>query len=150
LTPSNILFGSFLANSWSAPETNLGPLDPPSTTIGQRARTWFFSVKDQAYLSHGVLVEFGFAQDLTLARLIPQGHEFYRLTPYCRNGIFFVDSPQPPRREQVLSNVFLPSFSWAGRHQFKVGSDLDRLNYRQNNRRTGYELWGLEGYLLQR
>jgi hypothetical protein len=40
LTPGNILFASFLANSWNAPETGLGPLDPPPTTSDQRVRTW--------------------------------------------------------------------------------------------------------------
>ena len=150
LTPSQILFGSFLMNSFTAPETNLGPLDPPSTTIGQRARTWFFSVKDQAYLARDTLLEFGFAQDRTFARLIPQGQALYRLTPNGRAGNFYVDSTETSRRDQFLSNLFLPSFQWAGRHQFKIGSDLDRVSYQQNTRRTGYELWGLDGYLLHR
>jgi outer membrane receptor protein involved in Fe transport len=149
LTPSNVLFGSFLVNAWSAPETGLGALDPPSTTINQRTRTWFFSVKDQIYLPHGTLLEVGFGEDRTFARQIPQGNAFYEITPNRRAGNYFVDSTQTARRDQLISNLFLPSFHLAGTHQLKLGTDFDRLNFDQQARRTGYDLFGLGGYLLR-
>jgi hypothetical protein len=149
LTPANILFASFLANAWSARETGLGPLDPPSTTLSQRTRTWFYSVKDQIYLSHGVLLELGFGEDRVFGRRIPQGHDFYEITPFGHRGNAFADVTQTSRRDQFLANLFLPAFQLAGRHQLKIGSDLDRLNFSQQAVRTGYEIFGLSGDLIQ-
>ena len=77
--------------------------------------TWFFSVKDQVYLAHDALLEFGFAQDRTFARLIPQGQAMYQITPNGHAGNFYVDSTQTSRRDQFLANLFLPSLQWAGR-----------------------------------
>ena len=150
LTPGNILFGSFLVNNWRAPKTGLGALDPPSTTIDQRSRTWFFSLKDQIYVARGTMLEVGIAQDRTFGRMIPQGNEFYRITPNGHGGNFFVDSTATSRRDQLLTNLFLPSFRLAGMHQLKVGDDFDRLSYGQLFRRTGYETYGLGGWLIRR
>jgi hypothetical protein len=150
LTPSNILFASFLVNAWSAPQTGLGALDPPSTTLGQRTRTWFYSVKDQIYFAHGVLLELGFGEDRVFARRIPQGHDDYEILPFGHRGNAFTDLTQESRRDQFLTNLFLPSFHLGGRHQLKTGLDLDRLHFTQLARRTGFELFGLDGSLLQR
>jgi hypothetical protein len=150
LTPANILFASFLANAWTAPETGLGVLDPPETTLGQRSRTWFYSLKDQIYLPHGVLVELGFGEDRVFGRRIPQGHDFYEITPFGHRGNAFTDLTQTSRRDQFLANLFLPAFHLGGRHQVKIGSDLDRLHFTQRAVRTGYEIFGIQGELLQR
>jgi hypothetical protein len=150
LKPGNILFGSFLVNQWSAPETGLGALDPPSTTIGQRTRTWFFSLKDQIYLTRGTLLELGIAQDRTFARAIPQGTEFYQIKPAGHNGNYFLNSTIRSRRDQFVSNLFLPAFHLAGTHQLKVGDDFDRLHFEESSRRTGYENYGLSGLLIRR
>ena len=150
LTPASILFAEFLVNYWNAPGTGLGALDPHSTTLNRRSRTWFFSLKNQIYLAPGTLLEYGFAQDRTFARQIPQGHDSYIFTPYGRRGNFFIDSTQTSRRDQFMANLFLPSFHLAGAHQLKTGIDLDRLNYWQDIRRTGYELYGISGNLLSK
>ena len=73
LTPSNLLFASFLANSWNAPGWGLSAMDPYSVTINRRSRTWFFSVKDQIYLARDAMLEFGYAENRTFGRRIPQG-----------------------------------------------------------------------------
>jgi hypothetical protein len=148
LTPGNILFASFLVNTWNAPKTGLGALDPPSTTNNQRTRTWFFSVKDQIYLSHEMLLEVGLGEDRTFARQIPQGDALYQLSPNGRSGNFFVNSMQQSQRTQLVANLFLPAVRRAGRHQWKIGVDFNRLNYEQQVHRTGYEVFGLAGYLL--
>ena len=148
LTPGNILFASFLVNAWNAPRTGLGVLDPPETTLGQRTRTWFFSVKDQIYLTHGALLELGFGQDRTFVRRIPQGHAFYEITPFGHRGNAFTDLTRQTRRDQFLANLFLPAFQLAGRHQLKAGSDLDRLHFTQFAARTGFEVYGLAGTCL--
>jgi hypothetical protein len=150
LAPGNILFATFLVNAWSAPKTGLGALDPPSTTLGQRTRTWFYSLKDQIYLPHGALLELGFGEDRVFTRRIPQGHDFYQIRPLGHLGNFFTDLTQSSRRDQFLSNLFLPAFHLAGRHQLKSGFDLDRTDFHQIAIRTGFDTYGLNGALLHR
>src|SRR5579885_3300763 len=76
--------------------------------------------------------------------------DYYQITPFGHRGNYYVDGVQTSRRDQLLANLFLPSFHLAGGHQLKLGMDLDRLAYSQDFRRTGYELFGLSGELLQR
>lgn len=148
VTPGNILFSDFLIGYENAPHTGLGFLDPLPTTITRRDRQWFTAVKDQIYLARGTLLEVGYANNRTFTRQIPQGHELYLIRPTGRQGNYFVDSAQNARRDQLLANLFLPSFRLAGTHQIKTGADIDRLDYGQQARRTGYERFRLAGTLL--
>jgi len=150
LTPSNLLFASFLVNTWNAPGWGLSALDPPSSTINRRSRNWFFSVKDQAYLAAGTLVEFGYAETRTFARQIPQGGDPYVIAPYGRQGNYFVDSTQTASRKQWLANLFLPAAQRWGEHRIKAGIDVDRSRYRQSARRTAVDYYGLAGNLIRR
>ena len=150
LTPSNILFTGLLFNYWNARRTGLSALDPPETTVDRRSRQYFFNVRDQIYFHRGVLLEVGYAANRTLGRETPQGHDLYLLTPQGRRGNFFADAKREARRDQWLANLFLPQFTWLGTHQLKVGIDLDRLNYWQDVRRTGFENYRTDGTLLHR
>ena len=150
VTPGNILFTDFLVNYLNAPNTGLGALDPLSTTIDRRSREYFVSVKDQIYLARGTLLEIGFADNRTFGRIIPQGQGLYVLTPTGRQGYYYADSTQNSQRKQFLSNLFLPSFHLAGTHQLKTGVDLDRLDYSQDIRRTGFENLDLAGRLIRK
>ncbi len=148
ITPSNILFADFLVNFNFQGRVGLGVLDPVSTTTSDRAREYFYSVKDQIYLGHGAMIEFGFAQNRFFERVIPQGSDLYVLSPEGRSGNYFVDSTTTSSRDQLLVDGYLPAFSWLGAHQVKAGVDADRLDYTGNFRRTGYEEIGLAGYVL--
>jgi hypothetical protein len=149
LTPSNILFADFLMNYRFAPETGLDVLDPLSTTTDQRSRTWFFSAKDQIYLTRGMLVEFGIAEDRNFLRVIPQGDAFYDISPFGKSGNYYADSTQKASRAQFLANLFLPAVERAGHHQWKAGVDLDRLNYWQQFARTGINIYDQTGALVR-
>ena len=149
VTPSNILYAGFLTNYWFAPHTGLGALSPLETTVDRRSRQWFFDVKDQLYLRRGALLEIGYGANRTFAREIPQGHETLMLTPEGKRGNDFVDATRKAGRDQFLANLFLPSLELAGGHQFKVGVDLDRLNYWQDTRRTSYENFRADGALTR-
>jgi outer membrane receptor protein involved in Fe transport len=149
ITPANILFADFLFNYQRSTGFGLSVLNPPSTTLEQRGRTWFVGLKDQIYIARGTLLELGFAEMLTYARQIPQGIGTYIITPNGTQGYNFVDSNQNSRRTQLLTNLFLPSWRLAGTHQLKMGIDVDRTDYFQNTSRTGYDLYGVAGNLLR-
>jgi len=150
LRPGNILYGSFLVNHLNVSNSGLGPLDPFSTTIDRQSRSWFYSLKDQIYLGHGVLFEVGYGENRTLAVQVPQGDGLYLLTSSGREGNYFVYSRQTSERKQLLSNLTLPPLTLLGRHQLKAGIDVDTLEYGQEAHRTGYEQFNAAGLLLWR
>ncbi len=150
LTPSHILHVGLLASQWNAARTGLSALDPRETTIDKRTRQWFAHVKDQIYFSRGLLLEYGYAANRTFGRDIPQGEEMLRYTAFGKRGNHFTDSQRSASRDQILTNVFLPSFQLAGSHQIKTGADLNRTSYWQDVRRTGFEQFNEFGVRLFR
>jgi hypothetical protein len=149
LTPSNILFVDYLVNYTLFPENGLAALNPASTTTDQRARIFFVSAKDQIYLTRGMLLEVGLALNSGYMRSSPQGSAPYGITPFGNQGNYYINSAERSRREQFLANLFLPSFEWHGHHQWKTGTDLDRLNYWQNVDRTGIDVYNVAGMLAR-
>lgn len=139
LAPSNILRAGLLVNSWTAQRTGLSALDPMETTVDRRSHQWFAHVKDQVFFGRGAIVEFGVAANRTFGREIPQGSEFLLLTPDGKRGNFFSNARRHAGRDQAIANLFLPPIHAAGSHQIKAGIDLDRVNYWQDVRRTGFE-----------
>lgn len=150
LTASQILHTGFLVNVFTAPRTGLSALEPMEATIDRRRRQYFFYVKDQIYLTSKALLEIGFATNRTFGREIPQGHGLYELTAYGRGGNYYVDAVRKSARDQITANGFLPAFERWGHHQVKAGLDLNRLNYWQDVRRTGYLNFSERGSLLRR
>src|SRR5690606_8615767 len=108
--------------------------------VDKHGRQMFLSLKDQIYLGRGMLVEIGYGRNRARADDRPQGSAFYIMTPDGRAGNHYLTSVQHSGRDQALVNAFLPSFEFAGSHQFKIGGDFNRLEYRQDARRTGYEM----------
>ena len=150
MTDTNQIFVSLLYNSSRAGGAGLGALDPYSTTTDRRSHTWFTSFKHSKYFHGGAVLEWGYAEDRTLGRQIPQGSAPYLITPFGRTGNFFVDSTEDSSRKQLIVNYSPRAYHFAGAHQIKAGIDLDRLNYTARNSRTEYENWGLDGELLNR
>ena len=150
VTDSNTLRAGVLTSGANTQYTGLGPLDPIETTRDTRFRQYFFHVKNQLYLQPGLLFEAGYAQNRTFGRETPQGSKALVFTPFGRTGNWFVDGSRWTNRHQWLTSVLLPSFTWHGEHQVKAGADLNRLEYRQDVRRTGFERQGLDGRLLRR
>ncbi|HUQ94316.1 MAG TPA: carboxypeptidase regulatory-like domain-containing protein, partial [Bryobacteraceae bacterium] len=139
LTSSNILTVGSLVNVWYAPRTGLGALNPVETTVDRRSRQYFTYIKDQIYFSRGAVVEFGYSNNRTFGREIPQGHELYVVTPFGKRGNNFIDANRKGGRDQWMANLFFPTFQFLGEHRWKAGTDVDRISYWQDVRRTGVE-----------
>jgi hypothetical protein len=148
LTSSNILFADFLVNIDNEGRVGLGSLNPVPTTSSVRTRQYFGSVKDQAYLGRGVLVEFGYSHNDYSDVQTPQGQNLYLISPQGNSGNYFVNSSQEATRDQGLMHAYLPGLHLAGSHRFESGLDADWLNYSADFRRTGYEVLGLTGELV--
>jgi hypothetical protein len=142
------LFVSFLFNSTNSAGTGLSALAPYSTTVDHRSRTWFYSAKQANYLKNGAVIEWGYAEDRTFARQIPQGTDPFQITPFGKRGNFFLNSTEDTIRRQLILNVSPRRITKVGVHNLKIGMDLDRIDYDAQNRRTSYELWALNGKQL--
>jgi hypothetical protein len=130
LTNRNILTTSFLGNYLHDEYDGLSPLSPQLANPKDRETVYVGSVKDQHYFSGGELLESGFAFDQYNVALTPYGTEPYVLPAAgIVAGNYYLAEATHSRRWQGLWNLFLPSHEWHGRHDFKVGMDLDRLGY---------------------
>ncbi len=148
LNSSNILFADFLVNLDDENRLGLSPLDPVSTTTTLHSREYFASVKDQAYLGHGTLLEFGFSRNYFSNAQTPQGQGPYVFSPLGRSGNYFVNSTETVARDEGMAQAYFPQFNFLGTHLIHAGVDGDTMPYRGDFRRTSYQLLGLTGQLL--
>jgi hypothetical protein len=131
-TSRNILTTSFNINELHDQHAGLSPLNPQASTPAVNEPAYQFGVRDQHYFVGGSLLEaaFGFNRyDLTE---ISRGVEPYFISPETAGGNYYLSAHTRADRWQVASNLFLRPREWHGRHDLKVGIDLDRLRYDAN------------------
>jgi Carboxypeptidase regulatory-like domain len=129
LTSRNILTTSFNYNLSHDQHSGMSPINPgPATPIVDEP-VYQTSVKDQHYFSGGELLETGFGFNRYDLDQRPRGTELYFITPETTGGNYYFNANTQAERWQALANLYLAPREWHGRHEFKVGVDLDRLNY---------------------
>jgi hypothetical protein len=129
LTSRNILTTSFLINYLHNQYAYLSPQSPQSTNPQDVESAYIGSAKDQHYFNGGELLETGFAFNQYNLRLTPYGMEPYQITPTTAFGNFYLNERTAATRWQGLANLYLPPQHWHGRHDFKVGTDIDSIAY---------------------
>jgi Carboxypeptidase regulatory-like domain len=129
LTPRNILTTSFLVNHLDDQYAFLSPQSPQLSNPKDVESAYVASAKDQHYFAGGQLLETGFAFDQYTVQLTPYGTLPYSVNPNTTDGSYYFSDQTQARRFQLLSNLYLPPRQWHGRHDFKVGVDLDRIAY---------------------
>jgi carboxypeptidase family protein len=129
LTTRNIVTVSFLSNYLHDRYDGLSVLQPQPTTPTDAETAYIGSVKDQYYFRGGALLDTGFGVDQYTVALTPQGDAPYILTTQAAGGNYYLHENTLARRVQGLANLYLPPHQWHGRHDIKVGADVDRLNY---------------------
>ena len=140
LTPANILTGSFLLNLSQTNRSGLSFITPAETTLSHRQSLYMSSIRDQAYLPGGALLDVGFADSRGLVRDLPQGNALFEFTPYGNRGNYFSTTDRHFYRQQWIANLFLPTLHLAGTHQLKFGIDFERESFHQQVRRHDYEV----------
>ena len=129
LTARNIVTVSFLSNYYHDQYAGLSFLQPQPTTPTDAETAYMGSLKDQYYFPGGVLLETGFGVDHYSVALTPHGNGPYIEMTQGAAGNYYLRENTLARRVQGLGNLYLPPHQWHGRHDIKVGADLDRLNY---------------------
>ncbi len=135
LTTRHIITLSFLSNYYHDEYDGLSLLQPQATTPTDFETGYFGAMKDQYYFRNGALLETGFGVTQYGLAFTPQGNGPYILLSPTATGTqgaagnYYLHENTLARRVQGLSNLFLPPHEWHGRHDIKLGLDLDRLNY---------------------
>ncbi len=149
VTPSNMLSAEFLVNTFHAPNAGLSAFNPLESTINERENTWIGTIRDQHYFQSGLLLETGFAADQFENSFGPQGTLPYVLRPGNTSGSYFEANNGNARRLQGLTNVYLPPAKWHGRHDVKLGVDIDRLTYTRVFQRDPIQMLRTDGTLAR-
>jgi TonB dependent receptor-like, beta-barrel len=132
LTSRNILTTSFNLNEYHDQHAGLSPQNPQASTpaVGQPA--YQGGMKDQHYFAGGTFFEVGFGFNRYDLNQISRGVDPYFISPETARGSFYLTAHTRADRWQVVSNLYLRPREWHGRHELKVGIDLDRLRYDAN------------------
>jgi hypothetical protein len=151
ITQSNILTGSFLYNRSRSEHSGLSAFNPLETTQNQHASAYLFTVKDQAYLSNGFLLEFGVGINRFGLNDTPLGNQPYMVSPEgTTSGNFFRRTDWTAQRTQLIANAIFPAIKWRGRHEIKAGTDFDLINYSQLFQRHPILILGQDHTVEQR
>lgn len=129
LTARDIFTTSFLLNHLHDQYAYLSPQSPQLSNPKDVESAYLANVKDQHYFNGGQLLEAGFAFAQYNQHLTPYGTLPYAVNPNTTSGSYYLGDETHASRWQALSNLFLPPREWHGHHDFKVGFDLDRIEY---------------------
>ncbi|MGA2964236.1 MAG: TonB-dependent receptor [Candidatus Korobacteraceae bacterium] len=129
LTSRNILTTSFLYNHLHDEYLGLSVLAPQQASPVDAEAAYVANIKDQHYFHSGKLLETGFGFVQNDLNEYPHGNLPYFITPETSGGSYYLTQRTQARRWQALANLYLPSRQWHGRHEFRLGIDLDRVAY---------------------
>jgi hypothetical protein len=147
LTPGNILTTSFLVNRFRSEHVGLSPFNPQEATVNEDGTVYLLTVKEQAMLGHGMLLEAGLGASRFQSDVEPLGDKPYVIRPESTSGNYFATAIGRASRWQGIANLFLPPWRWYGRHDFKAGIDLDRIASHQLVTRRPYSILREDGTL---
>jgi hypothetical protein len=135
VTSRDIVTTSFLVNHLKDQFEFLSPFSPQFANPKDVESAYVASGKEQHYFTGGELLDSGFAYSEYDLQMTPYGDSPYFVnagtstTLATSGGNYYLADETHARRWQLLENLFLPSHQWHGRHDFKVGTDLDRISY---------------------
>ncbi|MEX2052612.1 MAG: carboxypeptidase regulatory-like domain-containing protein [Candidatus Paceibacterota bacterium] len=145
ISPRNVVTSNFLVNYTDSPYFGLSPLHPYETTTNDRDRVFAFNTKYRFFPNSQTIFELGYGRYSSFFRKIPQGHGLLEMTPFGNRGYAPFDISKSGKRDQFVANMSLPSVNLGGNHQFKFGTNVDRVSYWQDISRTGFKRFRLNG-----
>lgn len=137
VTANNILTVGLLTNYFRADHSGLSLFNPIETTRGLKQTAALFTLKDQTFFQNGLLLELGFAFNRFRARGEPLGDSPFVIHLEGRSGSHFKATEGEARRWQGFANLTLPALQWRGRHELRLGTDINQVGYTEyTERRT--------------
>jgi len=126
----DILTTSFLVNWLHNDHLNFSPLAPATTRPSDAQNLYFGGIKEEHTFPSETLLEAGVGFSRYALEQLPLGNAPYVLTPQGAQGSYYRQANTTAERWQGFLNLYLPRY-WHGRHDFLLGTDLDRLSYHQ-------------------
>ncbi len=129
LSPTHLLNVGFLMNQFHSEHAGLSRFTPRETTPELKQEAYLFTLKDQIFRANGLRFETAFAASQFKSDMLPRGNRTYQITPETVRGSFFKESEVLSRRFQGLVNITLSPSQWRGRHEVKLGADINKIDY---------------------
>lgn len=148
--PANIFTVALLVNRFHADRAGISRFNPAETTRELSRSAYLATLKQQSYLANGILVEVGFAVNQFRNDEQPLGQQPYVISPEGVSGNYFRTLESLARRYQWIAGLVLPPVRWRGRHEVKIGTDLDRVTYDQSSARRPITILREDGTLSRR
>jgi len=132
LSSRNILTTSFNLNRYHDQHAGISAQNPQNATPSIDQPDYEVGIRDQHYFSEGTLLETAFGFNRYDLAELPRGLEPYFISPETAGGNYYLNLHTRADRWQIVSNLYLRPREWHGRHDLKLGIDLDRLRYDAN------------------
>ena len=147
---NTVLGSTLLLNDARENHYGLGARSPIETTLDHHERNYLFAVKGQHLESSGVLLELSLAASRLHTSDDPLGTAVYRVAPDGQTGNYFQQSHVTSRRWQILGDAVLPGWTWHGKHEWKIGTDVDGIGFDRFLVRSPFQLLRDDGTLWRR
>jgi len=150
ITSANILTLGLLLNDYHSPYEGLGAMTPRESTTDRNTIAGDAYLRDQHTFAGGAIAELGVSAVRFRDSYEPHGTLPFTITPETSTGSFFEDLVGHSRRIQETADLYLPPKEFAGRHNLKLGLDLDEITYDQSATRAPVNYLREDGTLLRR
>ncbi|MBV9147093.1 MAG: TonB-dependent receptor [Acidobacteria bacterium] len=131
LRSTDILSFGLLNNTQDEDRQGLSITNPASATVKRDFSAYLADIKELHYFSGGALLETGFAWNGFNDRYSPQGGSPFVITPNTDQGNYFESFNGTSRRAQGIANLSLRPLGMKGRHEVRLGTEIDQINFTQ-------------------
>jgi hypothetical protein len=128
-SPTHLVNMGALTNQFQTENAFLSGVAPLGTAPEVKQSAYLFTLKDQIFRANGLSFETGLAASRFIADTLPHGDLPYQLTPGAVRGSYFKRSEATSSRLQGLVNITLSPSEWRGRHEVKLGADVNHVKY---------------------
>jgi len=149
ITPRDILIGGLLFNGYHSPYDGLSTLTPQESTVKQDITAWFPYIREQHSFAGGALLDVGAAMVRFRDGYEPHGNTPFEVTPEVYLGSYFESATSRSRRVEGNGALYLPPLMLAGKHDLKMGVDLDQITFDEDVSRSPISYLREDGTLLR-
>jgi hypothetical protein len=148
-TASNIVSAGLLTNAYHSLYDGLSSLVPQHSTVRRNTSVWMPYLRDQWSFRNGALLDAGVAFLRIRDALVPHPDGPFRITPELYLGSFFEGLTGRSQRTEGNAALYFAPRHWHGQHNVKLGIDVDRVGYDQQESLAPVSYLREDGTLLR-
>lgn len=152
VTPNNIVTAGLLFDELHTQYSGFSPETPRPSTTKQNIIGWLPYVRDQWSFARGALLDIGLGEMRFRDGFEPHGNPLsapYTFTPELTQGSYFQSLTGRSQRQEGTADLYLPPRAWGGRHDLRLGLDLNRIAYNQDQVRAPVNYLRENGTLIR-